>query len=51
MKDSRKNAKPFIYEPGLRREGGSDIVWLSENNSQCLLAFTYQRGQEENNEI
>ncbi len=51
MKDSRKIAKPFVFELGLIRDGGSDIVWLSENNGQCLLAFTYQRGQEENNEI
>ncbi len=51
MKDSRKIEKPFVFEPGLIREGGSEIVWPSENNGQCLLAFTYQRGQEENNEI
>ncbi len=51
MKDSKKIAKPFVFEPGLIREGGSEIVWLSEKNSQCLFAFTYQRGQEEDNEI
>ncbi len=51
MKEKRRIAKPFIYIPGLIREGGSKIVWLSENQGQCLLAFTYQRGQEDNNEI
>jgi hypothetical protein len=41
MKDRGKIIEPFVFDPGIKREGVSKIAWLSETSGQCMLAFTY----------
>ncbi len=51
MKDLSKVSQPFVFEPGLKRGGVSEIVWLTKTTASARLHSPTTAGQEEKNEI